>query len=111
TVLRFGKTNERPRSEILNLEQCADLPAGALGDHHCSGSGQCLRPSRKATRYRSSERRLASRLASAASSGDRLVSEPTVLLRLRESGSPRAIEALVLYFAHTVRRRLAEDSK
>ena len=42
--MRFGKPGERLRPEILNLEQRANLPTGALGDDHRIGCSQRLEP-------------------------------------------------------------------
>jgi hypothetical protein len=42
--LRLGKTRERLRPEIFELEQATDLPPGALGDNECPRCGQRLQP-------------------------------------------------------------------
>jgi hypothetical protein len=39
-ALRFGKTRQRLRPEIIKLEQGADLPPGALGNDDCARLGQ-----------------------------------------------------------------------
>jgi hypothetical protein len=40
--LWFGETGERLAPEILDLEQCADLPSGAVGYDQGAGPGQRL---------------------------------------------------------------------
>ena len=41
-ALRLGKAGEGLRPEILDLEQRADLPPGAIGDEQCAGERERL---------------------------------------------------------------------
>ena len=49
-ALRLGKALERLRPEVRALEQRADLPARALGNHDGVGLGQRLQPGREVRR-------------------------------------------------------------
>jgi len=43
-TLRIGKAGEMLRTETFDLEQCAYLPARAVGDDERTRLGQCLQP-------------------------------------------------------------------
>src|SRR5687767_14128301 len=49
-ALRCGEAGERPRPEILDLEQGADLPSRALGNDERARWGQRLQPSSEVRR-------------------------------------------------------------